>query len=169
MHEIGVLMKNLIALFVLPLAFFAIGTRIGFDESTQRGTTMRAQGTFDVTVTPQKPTDTVTEPFERLLIAKQFHGDLEATSKGQMLGSRGPVEGSGGYVAMELVTGKLNGKSGSFVLQHKGTMKKGTFMIDVTVVPDSGTDQLAGLAGSMTIVIDGSKHSYSFDYTLNDK
>ena len=130
---------------------------------------MKAQGTFDVTVTPQKPTDAVTEPFQRLLIAKQIHGDLEATSKGQMLGSRGPVEGSGGYVAMELVTGKLNGKSGSFVLQHKGTMKKGTFMIDVTVVPDSGTDQLAGLAGSMTIVIDGSKHSYSFDYTFNDK
>ena len=164
-------MKYLLTLFALPLAILAVGVRggNGLVESTQKGTTMRAQGTFDVTVTPQKPADSANEPFERLLIAKQFHGDLEASSKGQMLGSRGAVEGSGGYVALEIVTGKLNSKSGSFVLQHKGTMRKGAFMIDVTVVPDSGTDQLTGIAGSMTIVIDGSKHSYSFDYTLNDK
>ena len=164
-------MKYLLTLFALPLAILAVGARggNGFVESTQKGTTMRAQGTFDVTVTPQKAADSANEPFERLLIAKQFHGDLEASSKGQMLGSRGAVEGSGGYVALEIVTGKLNSKSGSFVLQHKGTMSKGAFMIDVTVVPDSGTDQLTGIAGSMTIVIDGSKHSYSFDYTLNDK
>jgi len=101
---------------------------------------MKAQGTFDIKVTTQTPADKTNEPFERLLIVKQFHGDLEATSKVQMLGSRGTVEGSGGYVALELVTGKLGDKSGSFVLQHKGTMSKGAFMIDVTVIPDSGTD-----------------------------
>jgi len=132
----------------------------------QKGPTMKAQGTFDVTVTPQTTVDKTNEPFERLLITKEFHGDLEATSKVVMLGSRGPVEGSGGYVALELITGKLNGKSGSFVLQHKGTMSKGAFMIDVTVIPDSATDQMTGLSGSMAIVIEGNKHSYSFEYTL---
>jgi hypothetical protein len=164
-------MKHLLLLFVLSLAGLAIGAQSDKKpaESNQKGTTMTAQGTFDVKVTPQPPADRVNQPFDLLLLDKQFHGDLEATSKGQMLGSRGAVEGSGGYVALELVTGKLNGKSGSFVLQHKGTMQKGSFTLDVTVVPDSGTDQLSGLSGSMTIVIEGSKHSYSFEYSLKDK
>jgi len=158
-------MKYLILLFALPLAV-VVSSSHPLNESTQKGPTMKAQGTFDVKITAQTPPDQTNEPFERLLIAKQFHGDLEATSKLQMLGSRGSVEGSGGYVALELVTGKLSGKSGSFVLQHKGTMSKGAFTLDVTVVPDSGTDQLTGLSGSMAIVIEGNKHSYSFEYTL---
>ena len=158
-------MKYLLILFALPLTVLAMSSHRP-SEPIQKGTTMKAQGTFDVKVTLQIPADKTNEPFERLLIAKQFHGDLEATSKLEMLGSRGPVEGSGGYVALELVTGKLGGKSGSFVLQHKGTMSKGAFMIDVRVVPDSGTDQLTGLSGSMAIVIEGNKHSYSFEYTL---
>jgi Protein of unknown function (DUF3224) len=86
-----------------------------------------------------------------------------------MLAASAAVEGSGAYVALELVTGKLNGRRGSFILQHKGTMSKGVYKIEVTVVPDSGTDELSGITGTMTIIIEGSKHSYNFDYTLGEK
>lgn len=107
--------------------------------------------------------------FDRLFIEKQFHGEPEAVSLGQMLAARTAVEGSGGGVALELVTGKLNGKRGSFILQHKSTMRQGVYVMDVTVVPDSGTDELAGIAGTMTIIIEGGKHSYNFNYTLRGK
>jgi hypothetical protein len=130
---------------------------------------MTARGTFEVKVTPEPQGDSAGGPFDRLLIDKQFHGELEATSKVQMLATRKAVEGSGGYVALELVTGKLNGKRGSFILQHKGAMSKGVYLLDVTVVPDSGTDELAGVAGAMTIIIEGGKHSYNFEYTLGGK
>ena len=83
-----------------------------------------------------------------------------------MLAAGTAVEGSGAYVAFELVTGSLNGKRGSFILQHKGTMRKGVYVMQVTVVPDSGTDELAGIAGAITIIIEGGKHSYEFEYTL---
>ncbi len=102
----------------------------------------------------------------RMSIDKQFHGDLEATSKGQMVAHSTEVKGSAGYVAMEVVSGTLAGKKGTFVLQHSGTMSHGTFQLSVTVVPDSGTGELKGLAGSMNIIIDGGKHSYEFDYTI---
>src|SRR5438105_5764139 len=100
-------------------------------------------------------------------IDKQFHGDLEATSKGEMLSAMTAVKGSAGYVAMEKVTGTLNGRSGAFTLQHNATMKRGTPQLSIAVVPDSGTGQLEGIAGKMDIKIapDG-KHSYVFDYTL---
>jgi hypothetical protein len=102
-----------------------------------------------------------------MTIDKQFHGDLEATSKGQMLAAGSGGKGSsGGYVALEKVTGTLHGRSGAFVLQHSGTMTRGTPQLTITVVPDSGTDQLAGLAGKMNIIIADGKHSYEFDYTL---
>jgi hypothetical protein len=97
---------------------------------------------------------------------KQFHGDLEAISKGQMLAAMSSVPGSGGYVAMERVTGTLKGRSGTFVLQHSGTMTRGVPQMTVSVVPDSATGQLAGLAGVMTIKIADGKHSYEFEYTL---
>lgn len=125
-----------------------------------------AKGTFDVKVIPQAPDDPAGGPFSRLFLDKQFHGALEGTSKGQMLAGGTAVEGSGVYVALELVTGTLNGRGGSFILQHNGTMTKGVPTLSVTVVPDSGTDQLAGLAGTMTIVNVGGKHSYEFEYTL---
>ncbi len=98
---------------------------------------------------------------------KQFHGDLEATSKGQMLATTTDVKGSAGYVALERVSGTLQGRSGTFALQHNGTMTRGEPQLTITVVPDSGTGQLVGLAGTMTIAIaaDG-KHSYGFEYTL---
>jgi hypothetical protein len=99
-------------------------------------------------------------------IDKQFHGDLEATSKGQMLAAGTEVQGSAGYVAIERVSGTLGGRSGTFALQHSGTMTRGEPQLIITVVPDSGTGQLVGLAGTMTITIADGKHQYGFDYTL---
>jgi hypothetical protein len=126
---------------------------------------MTARGTFDVKVIPQPADDSAAGPFGRLFLDKKFHGDLEATSKGQMMGARTAVEGSAGYVALELVTGTLNGRRGSFILQHSGSMTKGVATMTVTVVPDSGTDELIGLAGRMTIIIADGKHSYELEYT----
>jgi len=127
---------------------------------------MNAKGTFDVKVIPQAADDSAGGPFGRLFLDKQFHGDLEATSKGQMLGAGTAVEGSAGYVALELVSGTLHGRRGTFILQHTGSMTKGVPAMSVVVVPDSGTDQLTGLAGKMTIIIVGGKHSYDFEYRL---
>jgi hypothetical protein len=129
--------------------------------------TTRAKGTFEVKLTPQ-PQDDKSEhtTLGRMSIDKQFHGDLEATSKGQMLTAGTAVEGSAGYVAIEQVSGTLHGLSGTFVLQHSGSMTRGAPQLTITVVPDSGTGQLVGVAGKMTIRIDDGKHSYDFDYTL---
>jgi hypothetical protein len=108
----------------------------------------------------------------RMSIDKVFHGDLEASSQGEMLTAMGTVQGSAGYVAIERVTGTLRGRSGSFALQHSSTMTRGNPLQSVIVVPDSGTGDLAGLEGSMTIVIadqDGQrKHFYQFEYSLPD-
>ena len=128
--------------------------------------TNRAVGDFDVKVIPQ----TGEEGFEavgRMLLDKQFHGDLEATSKGQMLAAGTAVKGSAGYVAMEQVDGTLHGRTGTFVLQHSGTMNRGEPQLSVTVVPDSGTGRLVGLTGRMDIIIEGGKHSYELEYALN--
>jgi hypothetical protein len=130
--------------------------------------TTHATGTFDVKVIPQAPDDAAGGPFSRLFLDKQFHGDLDGTSKGQMLAAESTVQGSGAYVALEHFRGTLNGRRGSFVLQHNGTMTKGVPTLVVTVVPDSGTDQLAGLAGTLTIIRAGGKHAYEFPYTLGD-
>jgi hypothetical protein len=122
-----------------------------------------ANGTFEVKLLPQ-PTEEKT--LGRMSIDKQFHGDLEAASKGEMLAAMTSVKGSAGYVAMERVSGSLHGRAGTFVLQHSGAMTRGTQQQSVTVVPDSGTDQLAGLSGKMTIIITDGKHSYEFEYEL---
>ena len=128
---------------------------------------MHARGTFDVKVTPQGPEDKADgTSLGHWSLDKQFHGDLEATSKGEMLGASTTVQGSAGYVALERVTGKLGGRSGSFILQHSGTMTRGTPQQSITVVPDSGAGQLAGLAGKMTITVADGKHSYDFEYSL---
>ena len=127
---------------------------------------MIATGPFDVKVVPQPPGEDAV--LGRMSIDKTLHGDLEGTSKGQMLAFRSPVQGSAGYVAMEQVTGTLHGKSGTFVLQHGGIMTRGVGQLTVTVVPDSGTGELAGLSGAMEIEIADGKHSYRFDYTLSD-
>jgi Protein of unknown function (DUF3224) len=98
---------------------------------------------------------------------KQFHGDLEATSRGQMLTAMTDVKGSAGYVAIERVSGTLRGRAGSFLLQHTGTMTRGAPSLTITVVPDSGTEELAGLSGRMNIIITDGKHSYELEYALD--
>jgi Protein of unknown function (DUF3224) len=132
--------------------------------------TMRASGTFEVKLTPQPQDEKSGDAaLGRMLIDKQFHGDLEATSKGQMLSAGTAVKGSAGYVAIEKVSGTLHGHTGTFVLQHNGTMNRGVPQLSVTVVPDSGTGELTGLAGKMNIIVADGKHSYEFDYTLAEK
>lgn len=129
--------------------------------------TTRASGTFEVKLNPEAQDELAGEStLGRMSIDKRFHGDLEATSKGQMLTAMTAVQGSAGYVAIERVSGTLHGRSGTFVLQHTGTMTRGAPQLTVTVVPDSGTGELAGLAGEMTIDISEGKHSYEFEYTL---
>jgi hypothetical protein len=131
--------------------------------------TAHASGTFEVTLSPQPSVEKVGDPsVGRLGIDKQFHGDLEATSKGEMLAARTDVQGSAGYVAVERVTGTLHGRDGGFALLHRGIMTRGAPQLTVVVVPDSGTDRLVGLAGEMTIDVADGKHSYVFEYTIED-
>jgi hypothetical protein len=126
-----------------------------------------ARGTFEVKLNAQPAVENVGDPtVGRLSIDKQFHGDLEAMSKGEMLAAGTDVKGSAGYVAIERVTGALHDRIGSFALQHCGVMTRGAPQLSITVVPDSGTGQLIGLAGKMTINIVEGKHSYDFEYTL---
>jgi hypothetical protein len=125
-----------------------------------------ATGSFDVKLTPQTLTDTSDSTLGRMSIDKQFHGDLDATSKGEMLSAMTAVKGSAGYVAMEKVTGTLGGRTGTFVLQHHATMDRGTPHLSIDVVPDSGTGQLSGISGTMNIRITEGKHFYDFDYAL---
>jgi hypothetical protein len=127
---------------------------------------VHARGTFDVKTIPQ-PADEEGVTIGRLLLDKQFHGDLEATSKGQMIAVRTGVTNSAGYVAMEQVSGTLLGRTGSFVLQHSGTVNRGEQELLITVVPDSGTGELTSLMGTMTIIIEGGKHSYDFEYSMD--
>jgi hypothetical protein len=138
--------------------------RPGTTSTTQTQTvvTTRATGTFQVQLAPQETAAAV----GRMSIDKQFHGDLEGASKGEMLAVQGGVEGSAGYVALEQVTGTLHGRTGTFYLQHTGTMDRGAPTLSVTVVPDSGTGELTGLTGRMNIIIEAGKHAYEFDYTL---
>jgi hypothetical protein len=132
--------------------------------------TKHARGTFEVNLAPQKPDNKEAESANlgRMSIDKNFHGDLEATSKGEMLSAMTDVKGSAGYVAIERVSGTLHGRKGSFILQHTGTMMRGVPHMSVTVVPDSATGDLAGLSGSMTIKIEAGKHFYEFDYALQE-
>lgn len=127
----------------------------------------RAVGAFEVKLNPQTAYNTDEAALlGRLSIDKEFRGDLEATSKGEMLTAGSPVKGSAGYVAIERVAGKLHGRQGSFALQHSGTMNRGVPSLVISVVPDSGTGDLAGLSGTMSIEIVSGKHSYLFDYSL---
>jgi hypothetical protein len=128
----------------------------------------KATGTFEVKLSPQDQGADM--PVGRMMIDKQFQGDLAGTSKGQMLmASSGTVKDSAGYVAIEKVTGTLNGRRGSFYLQHNGVMTRGVGELRITVIPDSGTDQLVGLSGKMNIIIVEGKNSYEFEYTLAEQ
>ena len=129
-----------------------------------QGKPMHAAGTFDVKLIPQTDADS---SVGRMTINKVFHGDIEGTSKGMMLSSMGSEPGSGAYVAIEKVTGTLHGKRGTFALHHVGVMNRNAQSLTVLVIPDSGTEELKGITGSLKIIIDGKKHSYEFDYTIS--
>ncbi|HYW72746.1 MAG TPA: DUF3224 domain-containing protein [Pyrinomonadaceae bacterium] len=124
-----------------------------------------ATGTFEVKLTPQddKSDD---RTLGRMTIEKQWHGDIDGASKGQMLTGGDVSKGSGGYVAIEKFAGTVSGRKGSLIFQHTGTMNRGAAELTVIVVPDSGTDELAGITGKLTIKIESGKHLYEFDYTL---
>jgi hypothetical protein len=128
---------------------------------------MQAKGTFDVTIGPEPQYDSVDGVvLGRLALSKEYRGDLEATSTAILLSAGASVKGSAGYVALERVAGRLHGRAGSFVLQHSGTMTRGQAALSVGVVPDSGSGDLRGLSGAMTIDIVDGQHFYGFDYTI---
>lgn len=127
----------------------------------------RVTGPFDVKVAPLEPYNKDDKALGRYSLDKQYHGDLEGASKGEMLAfGTGAPGSSGGAVAIEKVTGKLGGRSGSFVLAHRGTMDAGKPTYSIIVVPGSGTGELTGISGTMDILNEGGKHSYVFEYTL---
>jgi len=129
--------------------------------------TLHAQGTFDVKLTPQGEDDKRDGATTgRATADKQYHGDLEGTGKGEMLSALADVKGSGSYVAIERVSGTLHGRKGTFVLDHRGRMTRGAQELEINVVPDSGTGELAGLTGRMVITITAGKHEYDFEYVL---
>jgi hypothetical protein len=128
-----------------------------------------ASGPFDVKTVPMSPDDfTDGTAIGRFSLDKQYHGALSATAKGEMLTSGNPASGTAGYVAMEEVSGSLDGRHGSFALQHWGTMNAGKFELRVEIVPGSGLGELAGIAGTLTIANNAGKHTYSLDYTLSE-
>lgn len=159
-----------VGIALVPFAHAQTKTPTPSEIQKQPPMTQHASGPFEVKLTPQKPDSEVAQAANlgRMTIDKQFHGDLEATSKGEMIATQTEIKGSAGYVAMERVTGALKGRKGSFVLQHSGTMDRGRPELTITVVPDSGTGELKGLMGKMKINIADGKHSYEFEYTLTE-
>jgi Protein of unknown function (DUF3224) len=128
---------------------------------------MVIKGNFDVKMTPVSEDTADGVPLGRFLLDKQYRGDLAASSKGEMLTAGSIATGSAGYVAIERVTGNLQGRQGSFALQHTGTMNRGAPSLSINVVPHSGTAELTGLAGTMSIIIADGKHFYEFDYSIS--
>jgi Protein of unknown function (DUF3224) len=155
------------SLTILPDKTISRRIRVTRKDSAQKESTMtnHATGTFEVKLTPQddKSDD---KTMGRMTSDKQWQGDLEGTSKGQMLSGGDVSKGSAGYVAIEKFTGTVKGRKGTFILQHSGTMTKGEGQLTISVVPDSGTDQLAGITGKLTIKIENGKHFYDFEYSL---
>jgi hypothetical protein len=141
-------------------------TQLLLKPNSQKETRMskRAVGTFEVKLTPQD--DKGAEGLGRMTIEKQLYGDFEGTSAGQMLTSMTKVKGSAVYVAVERMSGTLQGRKGSFDLHHVGIMNHGAQQLSINVVPDSGTEQLTGITGTMTIKIVDGKHHYEFDYSV---
>ena len=155
--------EGMVKMWILRLTMIAIGAVCVCAPAARpqnpeagKAKTMHASGSFEIKMVPASES-----VFPRMTSDKQFSGDLEGTSKGEMLASGPPPsgpKGSGGYVAMERVTGKLGVRSGSFVLQHSSTMNRGVPLQSITVVPESGTGELAGLEGKMIIKIEGGRH-----------
>lgn len=129
---------------------------------------LEARGTFTVSLTPLGEDKATGSTLGRSALDKVFEGDLVGTSTGQMLTAITDVKGSAGYVAIERVSGTLHGRRGSFVLQHNGVMTRGAKALSIVVVPDSGTEELAGISGSMTVEITEGRHSYRLEYSLPD-
>ena len=154
-------MKALTTVFL-----FLITVPLGSAEYGKKEATVanRGTGTFEVKLAPLTPYNREDKTLGRFSIDKEFHGDLDATSKGEMLSAGNPTT-SGGYVAIERVTGKLHGHSGSFALQHSATMENGKPHLNIFVVPGS-SGELSGIAGTMDIIIEAGNHSYVFTYTL---
>lgn len=161
-------LQTVAASILLTLAAAAFGADAPTIPKEPPVTTHTAAGPFDVKMAPQTMSDVAQHSgLGRMSIDKQFHGALEATSTGEMLAFRSATPGSAGYVAMETVRGTLDGRAGRFVLQHSATMTRGEPALAITVVPDSGTDALVGLAGRMAIdIAPGGAHSYRFEYAL---
>ncbi len=137
---------------------------LAFAQQKEAPTMHHAHGTFTVDVHPLTPAPA--EGLSRFSIDKQIHGDLEATTQGEMFSGGDPKQGAAGYVAIEMVTGTLAGRRGSFALQHMATMDRNGLKMSVIVVPGSGKGELQGIEGTFTIHIENGKHSYDFDYTL---
>lgn len=164
---LGSAFLGLVAALFLGFVAGAMALPPAQTNSTKEAAMEHAKGSFEVKLAPQgEPEKTDGATVSRMSGEKQFHGDLEGTSKVEMLSAMSNVKGSAGYVAMERVTGTLKGRSGSFVLQHNATMSRGKPELNIIVVPDSGTGQLTGLRGSMKINIVEGKHFYEFDYTI---
>jgi hypothetical protein len=152
---------------VRTLAVALVGLTLGLGTAARSeeraGTMNHVTGSFDVKVSPL--TDDGGNPFGRMGLDKRYHGDLDATAVGQMLSTRS--ETGGAYVALERVTGTLQGRTGTFELVHRGEMTSSSQKIEIWVVTGSGTGQLAGISGRMGIRIEaGGKHFYDFDYEL---
>ena len=123
-----------------------------------------AKGPFDVTITPQETAADAS--VARMLLYKEFHGDLDAIAHGEMMAAHEPLTGAGVYVALDRVTGTLHGRSGSFLMAHRGIANADGQQLDIVIVPGSGTGQLTGITGSVGIEIEEKKHFYTIDYTL---
>ncbi len=156
-----------LGLTLVVTAATAAGPADAEEASDAEGPVMKASGTFEVELSPLETyTRDPAAKIGRMAIDKTFSGDLDATSQGEMLSGGSPAEGSAGYVAIERVTGTLGGREGSFLLQHSGTMTPTAQATTITVVPASGTGELEGIAGSMSIRIENGRHLYELDYTL---
>lgn len=153
---------------VVVAAFVSIFGSTTAAQQPRTGASMskHVAGEFDVKVTPQKDEGIGDPSVGRMAIDKVYHGALAGTGLGQMLAGMGGAKDSGAYVAIERVTGTLDGKKGSFAVHHVGVMDRGKQSLVITVVPDSGTEALTGITGTMTIEIKDGKHFYTFDYTL---
>jgi hypothetical protein len=150
---------------IISLLVFSVTSLPAQEKGT--GITEHANGTFEVTLKPLEPYNTEEGALlGRMSLDKIFHGDLEAVGKGEMLTAMTDIQNSAGYVAVERITGTLNGRKGTFAVLHRGIMTRGAPELIITVVPDSGTDELTGLSGTMTITITEGKHIYDFEYTF---
>ena len=147
----------------LGLALWLL-TQLALGQQKEIPMTQHAHGTFTVKIQPLTPAPA--EGLSRYSIDKEIHGELEATTKGEMFSGGDPKQGAAGYVAIEVVTGTLNGKHGSFALQHTATMDRSGLKMLVIVVPGSGTGELKGIGGKFTIKIESGQHSYDLEYTL---